>query len=126
VDHRGVSVGAAQAAAFFKEVAVTGAVWGIRDADGFPAPAGTDGRRAMPFWSTTARAERVIATVGAYAGFEPVRISVAKWMQRWLPGLERDRLLVGINWSGDRAHGYDLDTAEVLNRLRTHRAVHDP
>jgi hypothetical protein len=30
----------------------------------------------MPFWSKRSRAERVVATVEAYAGFEPVEIDL--------------------------------------------------
>ncbi|EQA60453.1 hypothetical protein LEP1GSC062_0181 [Leptospira alexanderi serovar Manhao 3 str. L 60] len=32
-------------------------------------------------------------------------------------GLNNDNLLVGINWTGDRAIGYDLEPNEVLKYL---------
>jgi hypothetical protein len=35
----------------------------------------------------------------------------------WLPGLERDGLLVGLNWAGDRAQGYDVAPADVLPNI---------
>ena len=38
----------------------------------FPAPLNGDGARAMPFWSLRSRAERVVESVPAYAGFEIV------------------------------------------------------
>jgi hypothetical protein len=104
---------ASQAQAFYDEVALSGKLWTIRDADGFPAPRNAQGKRAQPFWSSLARVHSVVASVPAYGGFEPFEVSWADFAARWLPGLERDGLLVGVNWSGARATGYDLTPAEV-------------
>jgi hypothetical protein len=104
-----MSTAAAHAAAFSREVAERGWVWGIRDEGGIPAPAGPDGIRAMPFWSSQARAERVIATVPAYQGFHAFDIAWNEFVERWLPGMARDGLRVGVNWSGERATGYDVE-----------------
>jgi hypothetical protein len=71
----------------------------------------------MPFWSKKSRAELVVAKVAAYAGFEPVEVALDKWRADWLTGLERDGLLVGLNWAGDRAQGYDVTPADVLRNL---------
>lgn len=108
-----MTISAAQADAFYREAAEAGEVWSVTDAGGFPAPHGTDGARAMPFWSKRSRAERVVAAVPAYAGFEVVAIPLDVFRQRWLPGLARDGLLVGLNWSGNRATGYDVETGGV-------------
>ena len=54
-----------------------------------------------------------MAEVPAYAGFEVVRLSLHEWRSRWLPGLQRDGIRVGQNWSGEGATGYDLLPAEV-------------
>jgi len=107
----------AQADAFFREVIDEGAVWAIRDEQGFPAPVGTDGRRAMPFWSLRSRAEAVIASADAYRTFVPDRIALMAWRREWLPGLSRDGLDVGLNWSGDRVTGYDVPADSVEARL---------
>ena len=112
-----MSISAAQAAAFYSEAIAQGCVWAIRDAEGFPAPVNSDGLRAMPFWSLRSRAERVVRQVPAYAAFEPVEIRLDRWRTDWLTGLDRDELLVGLNWSGDRATGYDVTPAEVLRAL---------
>jgi hypothetical protein len=112
-----MSQSAAQAAAFFTEVTRTGRLWTIRDAGGYPAPIDADGRRSAPFWSSEARVRRVITNVPAYAGFEPNDLDLTTWRTRWLPGLQRDGFLVGVNWTGPRATGYDLTPAEVLARL---------
>jgi hypothetical protein len=118
-----VTTSAAQAAAFYAEALAHGTVWGVRDANGFPAPLNGDGVRAMPFWSVRSRAEVVVANVAAYAGFEPVEVPLDKWRAEWLPGLERDGLLVGLNWAGDRAQGYDVTAPDILRNLTAEEAA---
>ena len=66
----------------------------------------------MPFWSSPARAQRA-ADTEQFAGCQPRRLSLAEFQERWLPGLERDGLLVGVNWTGARFTGYDVEPAEV-------------
>lgn len=73
----------------------------------------------MPFWSSRSRAERIIASVEAYAGFEVVEISWQVFQRDWAPGLTRDGLLVGVNWSGPRATGYDLPPAHVVRNVES-------
>ena len=113
----GVSVSAAQVDAFYAEALRERTVWTVRDADGFPTPVGDDGRHVHPFWSVRSRVERIVQSVPAYAEMEPVEIDLDKWRTRWLPGLEHDRLLVGLNWSGERASGSDVEPADVERNL---------
>lgn len=112
-----MSQAAAQATAFFREVAVHHTIWTVREESGFPFPLNSEGRRAAPFWSSESRARRVIAQVPAYAGFTVVALTWEEVRDRWLPGLERDGFLVGINWTGERATGYDLEPRTVLERM---------
>jgi Protein of unknown function (DUF2750) len=112
-----LSQAGAQTAAFFRDVVRADRVWTVRDAGGVPAAMVVSGRRAMPFWSSESRVRLVIANVPAYAGFEPVAIDLGEWRDRWVSGCERDGLLLGINWSGARAAGWDLEATDVLARL---------
>lgn len=118
-----MSVSAAQAAAFYRELAKRGSVWTIRDGDGYPAPLGYHGpqgdqpRRAQPFWSTRSRAEGIIANVAAYRNFEAVEIDVAAFRAKWLPDMAREGLFVGLNWSGPRETGYDVEPETVMWRI---------
>jgi hypothetical protein len=112
-----MSQSASQYAAFAREVAAKLKVWTIKDDGGFPAPKNSQGTRSQPFWSSLARVERVIATVPAYAGFHPVELTWEVFRDRWVPGLEKDGLLVGVNWSGKRAVGYDIVPQEVRLRV---------
>jgi hypothetical protein len=116
-----MSQSASQAAEFYREVAKSRVVWTIRDAGGFPAPANSEGVRTQPFWSSKDRAQRVIENVPAYNGFEPVDIPWATFVDRWVPGLERDGLRAGVNWSGDRATGYDIRPSELQANVEASR-----
>lgn len=111
-----MSASAAQAEAFYTEALRNREVWGIKDAGGFPAPQTPEGR-AMPFWSLESRASKIIESVAAYDGFEPVAIPLDDWRSKWLPGLANDGLRVGLNWSGAGATGYDLLPEDVERNL---------
>jgi hypothetical protein len=108
-----MSLSGAHKAAFRREAPREGRVYSIRDRDGFPVPKDPDGNRALPFWSKSSRAQRVVGRVAAYRDFDVVEIGMDDWLDHWLPDLERDGLLVGLNWAGGRATGYDLEPAQV-------------
>ncbi|MHA6824123.1 DUF2750 domain-containing protein [Ralstonia pseudosolanacearum] len=112
-----MSTAAAQALAFYREVASSGLIWSIRDDTGFPAPFSRDGKRAMPFWSSESRALAVIRGVAAYEGFLPVAISWRAFCDRWVPGLIGDDLLAGVNWSGLHATGFDIEPSELQHNV---------
>ena len=112
-----MTTSAAQADAFYREVLASCTVWAIEDSEGFPAPTNSDGHRSMPFWSQQSRAEGVISKVAAYHGLSVVSLPLGEWRERWLPGLKRDDILVGLNWAGSRATGYDSDPDDVEKNL---------
>ena len=109
-----MSLSAAHKAAFRREVPREGRVFSIRDSRGFPASRYADGTRAIPFWSKASRARKVIDQVAAYEDFDVVEIDLDAWHSRWLPDLRGDGYLVGINWAGARATGYDMTPTEVI------------
>ena len=116
-----MSIVPAHAAAFFREVAASSVVWGIKDSGGFPAPVAAGGKRAMPFWSSESRALAVIRSLPAYSSFTPVAIEWSVFCQRWVPGLAGDGLLAGVNWSGTSASGFDLEPADVQRNVEVLR-----
>ena len=110
---------ASHASAFYREVAANQRVWTVRDEGGFPAPKTHDGRRSQPFWSSLSRVEAIIENVPAYAVFEPYEISWSDFCRAWVPGLMNDGLLMGVNWSGPKAFGYDLEPKTVQEHVET-------
>jgi hypothetical protein len=67
----------------------------------------------MPFWSKRSRAEGIAARIPAFTGLEAVSIPLDLFRSEWLPGLRRDGLLAGLNWSGPRATGFDIEPEAV-------------
>ena len=108
-----MSLSGAHKAAFRREVVQDGQVYSIRDEEGYPAPADDQGRRAVPFWSKPTRARRAVDQVAAYRGFEVMSVELDDWLAGWLPCLDRDGMLVGVNWSGARATGFDMTPVQV-------------
>jgi hypothetical protein len=119
-----MSQAASQWSAFAREVAKSLRVWTVRDKDGFPAMSTSDGKPAQPFWSSLSRVERIVHTVVAYSSFQPHELSWNEFRDRWLPGLERDGLVVGVNWSGPRATGYDIEPSAVRERIEYEISSH--
>lgn len=118
-----MSASASQAAAFYREVAKEKKLWTVSDAGGFPAPKGSDGLRAFPFWSSRSRAETITKNVPAYAGFTPVEVSWEEFVKEWIPDATKDGFNIGVNWSGARARGYDVKPEEVRKAVE---ALFDP
>lgn len=118
-----MSISAAHAASFYGEVAKEKLIWGIRDAQGFPAPLSESGRRSMPFWSSRSRAELIIKNVSAYRAFEPICISWSEFSERWIQGLTQDNILIGINWSGAQATDYDVEPIECKKNIEAYLKI---
>jgi len=108
---------AAQASRFYAEVAQVKKLWTIKDSNGFPAPLNGEGRRVQPFWSSLSRVESIIQNVPAYADFKAHELDWSVFADRWVSGLSRDGILIGVNWSGESATGYDLTPEEVKRNI---------
>jgi Protein of unknown function (DUF2750). len=110
-----MSQSGSQAAAFFRDVRKSGVVWFVRDDEGIPTTLSAEGTRSLPFWSTSARAQRAAKIWGH--GLRVESMSLDTWRDRELPAYARDGLKIGINWSGPCLVGWDFTHLEVLNRL---------
>ena len=105
-----MSNAASHAHAFYRQVAKEGRLWTVRDADGYPAPKNSKGKRSLPFWSSLSRVQKILKTVPAYSKFEAVEFTWEQFRDEWIPSIKNDDMLVGVNWSGPHASGYDIDT----------------
>lgn len=77
----------------------------------------SSGKRAQPFWSSRTRVERIIKSVPAYSGFEPYEVSWEDFCSKWVPDFVKDELLIGVNWSGKRAVGYDIEPENLVRNV---------
>lgn len=72
----------------------------------------------MPFWSSKARVQKIIKSVAAYTGFTPIGFAWDDFVAEWVPDLKRGGYLVGVNWSGAHALGYDLEPDDVVANVK--------
>jgi hypothetical protein len=107
--------------AFIKEILENKKVWTVKDELGFPSSTNPNGETTIPFWSLESRAVKVIENVPAYSKFQPHEIELEDFINKWLTGIEKDGLYVGVNWSGNRATGYDLKPNKVVERIKYER-----
>ena len=73
-----MSISAAHASAFYREVVQHLEVWTVRDDRGFPAPLSAEGHRTMPFWSLLGRTEKVVTSVPDYRDFEVISLPLGQ------------------------------------------------
>lgn len=99
--------------AFAREVARHGRAWTVKDPGGVPAPLSPGGFRVVPFWSNEERVRRILARDPEFRGFQAVEVAWDEFRDRWLARCERETWLVGLNWAGDHALGFDADPKEV-------------
>ena len=112
-----MSDAAPQPTDFFREVADSLVLWTVRDEGGFPAPLNAAGRRTQPFWSSHARVNDVIEELSDTAAFIPVEVSWDEFCSVWVPGLEQDGILMGLNWSKTEAAGDDTAPSDVQRNV---------
>ena len=118
-EEKKMSQAAAQASSFYTEVAASKCVWTIRDSGGYPAPMTSSGKRAQPFWSSENRAQLITKNVAAFQGFAVERIDWDIFRNRWVVGLEKEGFLVGVNWSGKTAKGYDIEPKKLVEYVES-------
>jgi len=87
----------------------------VKDDQGCPAPKTSSGERALPYWSSEARAGRAAAIWGG--GLRAVSVPMEIWRNKELTELAGEGFRVGINWTGPRLVAWDFTVPEVLNRL---------
>ena len=71
----------------------------------------------MPFWSSLSRVQKAIQDVPAYNVFEPEELSWNEFIDEWAPDLSENGLLIGVNWSGENATGYNLEPEDVITKV---------
>jgi len=104
-------------------------VWGLSSDHGFAdCESNESDRTVLVFWSDRGYASRVRQQ--SYPDYEPSEISLFDFLFRWLPGMEKDKLLVGTNWTGDlvglefepRTLEEEIITAMPRERLQAYKA----
>ena len=71
-----------------------------------------DGREVVPFWSSSSRLDRVVAMHPKYAAYERQVMPLSEFLD-WLPELEAQGIHIGVNWSGAKLTGYDVEASRL-------------
>lgn len=112
-----MSQAASQAAAFYRDVAKNKKMWTVRDEEGFFL---YGERGTMPLWSTLSRAKKMASALEALNDAEIVEISWEEFRDEWVPKLTKGDHLVGVNWSGSRGVGYDIEPERLRETVQVH------
>ncbi|CAH0344399.1 DUF2750 domain-containing protein [Bacillus sp. CECT 9360] len=102
---------------FIIEIIVHQKVWTIENEKGFPTTI-SDGEKSMPFWSSELRTQEFIKSVDFYKKYHILEISFIDFVNRWLPSLEKDELIVGTNLKGKYLIGIDWNPKELLEQIK--------
>jgi uncharacterized protein DUF2750 len=111
----------AQAHAFYREVARTGDVWSLGDGQSMFVVFSESGARVFPHWSLRRRAQRIVDTVPGVASCKVLGSSSSNFLDNWAAILERDGILVGINWAGSNANGFEMPVKMLASQIEAAR-----
>ena len=113
-------VAGAHAHKFFRDVAKTNSVWTVGLGDN-PVTVESNGVRVQPLWSSRSRVVKIIANVKAYSGCTVLGIKWNELERLWLDLLVQDGVLLGLNWSGPSANGYEMPASLVAQSVKAAR-----
>ena len=91
--------------------------WSAPEAGRLPGPVERWRTACAPVLVASEQCRSCRERAPAYTGFTPTQMPLETFRSRWLPGMARDGLHVGLKWSGDRATGFDLDPTNVEANL---------
>ena len=105
-----------QAAAFYREVAKNRKMWTVF----FPDGRGSLYNGSIPFWSSLSRTNKMISRIEWLRDGKPVEVSWERFLEHWMPQMIRDGFRIGVNWSGERAAGYDIEPELLRETIQVH------
>jgi hypothetical protein len=111
-----MSVAATQASMFYEEIVKGSTVYTFFDQGDYLVYPVSNGE-VVPFWSSKSRLEKIQATLPKYSGYEIGSESLESFVSNTVPYLEDNKILFGINWSGDRLQGYNLEAEELRKNI---------
>ena len=103
--------------AAYSEILAADAIFTIQDASGIPTTENVEGEKTMPFWSSEEKAQAFIASAEGYSDFAVLKVEWKVFAEKWLPGLDADGLLAGLNWQGETGEGFDFDAYELYEKV---------
>ena len=114
-----MSAGVAQANKFYEEVAATQTVWfGCLPNEILLEFDVSDNKVSLPLWSSKSRIERLKKLNPELLGDVEARsVSWAQFKEHFLPILQDDEKVVGINLSGKNLTGIDIPASILVKQI---------
>jgi hypothetical protein len=79
---------------FVKKTADQGMVWSLRSEGGWVLAGDDEGRLMVPVWPHGRFAQACAS--GDWEGHDACAIELDAWLERWIPGMQRDQRLVAV------------------------------
>ena len=87
-------VGAERYSYFIKKVADSEKLWSLKNKDGWVLASDSDGKQVVPVWSHIEYAK--LCMNDEWRDCSPEVINLREWMDRWIPGMIKDKKKVGV------------------------------
>ncbi|MDP3821199.1 MAG: DUF2750 domain-containing protein [Burkholderiales bacterium] len=110
----------AHAHAFYREVAKYNDVFTLGKG-GVPMLVQGAAGSVLPVWSSRSRAEKIVANASGFSGLTILGMPWDEFEKTQVPQLERQSILLGINWGGKAANGYEVAPQFVTESVRSAR-----
>lgn len=98
---------------FIRKVVDYEEVWGLNK-DGWALLGDDLNNQVFPFWPEKELAE--LCAVGKWNGYEASPINLYDFLEKWIPGMEKDNILVNIFYS-NQSKGKTILPRELCNDL---------
>jgi hypothetical protein len=104
---------------FCREVEEADSVWALRRDEGAVRLLDDDDSQVMPLWSTRERVVSFMANRDDFVGCFPLEIPLHLLLQVWLPDLGRNKINIGVNWTGKTKFGCEASAKELIDKFST-------
>lgn len=101
---------------FIERVRESGQVWGLRGEDGWAYCESNEYEETdvLMFWSDRAGAQS--HAQDEWSDHTPTEISLDEFIDNWLPGMDEDDALVGLDWTTDLS-GPEIEPLDLADQL---------
>lgn len=105
-----------------KRIAAWGRVWSVGNDQGWGLARDADGNDVVPVWPHHDFAKACCSDL--WAAYRPMDIEVHDFLERWVPGMERDRRLVAV-FQTQKSHGVVVTPASFRDAIQADLSLYE-
>ena len=106
---------------FIRKITDFEKVWGLYN-DGWAMSSGPNKNEMMVFWPEKEFAK--LCANGTWENYKPKNIKLNTFLDKWLPGMEKDGLSIGIFQTPDDK-GVIMTPSQLLENIRSELGLYD-